>query len=73
MVMLLYGWKPLTVSHHLTTFNSRDITYLICQVTTCLEGFVTYVWKPLIVTQHLAKFIGYRPCGCRDTLYLIYL
>ena len=35
----LYGWKPLTVNHHLAMFDghwlsaSGDIKYLICHVT----------------------------------------
>ena len=44
MFVLLYVWKPLTVTHHLATVNghrpcrSRDNTCLVCRVT--LQDFV---------------------------------
>ena len=39
------------------SWGSRDIRYLIRQVTRCLEGCVA----PFVLTYHLAKFNGYRP------------
>ena len=70
-----YGWKSLTVSHHLAMFNgqkpcgSRDKTYLICHLTACGMSLL-YAWKHVIVAHHLAKFDGHRPCGRRN-MYLI--
>ena len=51
----------------LRSWGSRDIRYLIRQVTRCLEGCVA----PFVSTYHFAKFNGYRPYHSRGITSLI--
>ena len=76
-VKWLCGWSPFILSHHPTKFGirrsweSRDITFLICHVTTWSMCHVTCGWGSLILSHHPDSFGVHRPCESRNIMLLI--
>ena len=67
-VMWLCGWIPLILSHP-PLYESRNITFFICLVTTMSTWLCGC--GSLILRHHPAKFGVHRSCESRDKTFLI--
>ena len=67
-VTWLCRWDHVVLSHHPAksgmnrTWESGDITFFICHVTTWLMYRVTCRWGSLILSHYPTRFVVHRPC-----------
>lgn len=77
---LLAGWKSPIVSYLLMVFGGhwscsiREITYLICHVTSFdhVVKVWLYGWNSLTLCNHRSTFGGHRHCGSGEVIFLVW-